>query len=128
MQGIFKLDGIAYDAEVKNLSRSFDVLDGSKATRVMSGGMIRDIIGTYYNYEIEIDTADMKLSDYDDLYERISAPQDSHLLEIVYAQSYMTFEAYITSGSDSLKDRGNNWAWWTGLKFKFVAMEPQRRP
>lgn len=128
MQEIFKIDGISYDVEVKNLTRSFDILDGTKAGRAINGGMIRDIIGTYYNYEMDLDTSRMNYTEYDNLYERLSAPQDSHHLEIPYGQSMLEFEAYVSSGSDTLKRKDLNGTWWEGLKVKFVAMEPQRRP
>ena len=44
-----KLNGVEFDAEVaiSAYNRNFNVLDGDNAGRVMTGRMVRDIIGTY---------------------------------------------------------------------------------
>ncbi len=43
-----KLNGIEFDADVaiSKYNRNFNVLDGENAGRVMTGRMVRDIIGT----------------------------------------------------------------------------------
>ena len=88
------VDGKKYNVIVTSLTRKFQVLDGENAERTLSGAMIRDIIGTFYNYEITILPAVGKYGDYDALYEVLSAPQDSHRIVVPYAQSTLTFNAY----------------------------------
>ena len=53
---IVTVDGTSYDVRVPagGLKRSFQVLDGENAGRTLSGRMVRDIIGTFYNYELQI--------------------------------------------------------------------------
>ena len=127
--GLFTVDGVAYDVTVPvgGLTRSFQVLDGENAGRVLSGDMERDIIGTYYNYELKIETDKTSLAEYDRLYDVLSAPQDFHTLTIPYGQQTLTFRAYITSGKDSLLRRAGGKNYWTGLSVQFVAKAPQRR-
>ena len=90
--------------------------------------MIRDIIGTYYNYSISVDTRQTSLADYDELYETITAPVDFHVLKVPYGQRYMEFEAYITSADDTLEIMSEDGNRWKGLTINFIAMEPQRKP
>ena len=72
------LDGVTYSTlHVMKLTRNFSVLDGPNAGRMMDGSMTRDIIGTFYNYSVEIDPDAASRSDYDSFYEAISAPVDS---------------------------------------------------
>ena len=59
------VDGKKYNVLVTSLTRKFQVLDGKNAERTLSGAMIRDIIGTFYNYEITILPAVGKYGDYD---------------------------------------------------------------
>ncbi len=124
-----KLDGAAYPhIHVTGLKRSFSVLDGDNAGRVMTGDMVRDVIGTYYNYTLDIEPSGSDPGEYDRFYQAISAPVDSHLLEVPYAQGVLAFRAYVTGGEDgllALYDAGNEWG---GLSISFVAMSPQRRP
>ena len=126
-QKLFSIDGRYFDFTISDLKRNFTIQDTEKAGRSMSGGMIRDIIGTYYNYTMEIDASRASRSEYDIFYDIISAPQDSHHIIAPYAQGVIEFDAYISSGEDSLRvdPKGNH---WTGISVTFTAMEPQSRP
>lgn len=125
---LFTVDGTAYNVKVPvgGLKRSFDILDGPNAGRMLSGRMTRDIIGTYYNYELQIERDNASLAEYDQLYQVLSAPVDYHTVSFPYGQNTLTFQAYVTKGSDSLLRRSSNKNHWTGLSIQFVAMEPQR--
>lgn len=127
--GLFTVDGVAYNVTVPigGLTRSFQVLDGENAGRVLSGDMERDIIGTYYNYELQIETEKTALSEYDQLYEVLSAPTSFHTVTFPYGQSTLTFQAYITAGKDSLLRQAGGKNYWKGLAVQFVAKSPQRR-
>lgn len=51
-----KLNGISFDADVaiSKYNRNFNVLDGENAGRVMTGRMVRDIIGTYLGHKLTV--------------------------------------------------------------------------
>ena len=123
------LDGVTYSTlHVNKLTRSFAVEDGPNAGRVNTGAMDRDIIGTYYNYHAEIDADAASREEYDAFFWAISAPVDSHTLVVPFAQSTLTFQAYVTQGQDELtfmEDAANRWG---DLSFNFIAMAPQRTP
>ena len=127
-QYTFTLDGKEYRRlHVVSLKRSFAVLDGENAGRTMDGAMQRDVIGTYYNYSLEIDPEDSDPGEYDELYEVISAPVDSHDVSFPYGRTTLSFRAYVANGDDELFDAsGENR--WNNLTVNFVAMKPQRRP
>ena len=128
--GIFSIDGKEYNVTVPSggIQRSFSVLDTDKSGRSQSGDMIRDIIGTYYNYSIEINTKMLNYDEYDQLYEIISSPTEYHILTVPYGQTTLTFKAYVTNGSDSFDVKGKDGKIrWKGLKLNFIAMSPQRR-
>lgn len=124
---VFTIDGIQYDVEVVSIKRKFSVLDGDKAGRAADGTMIRNIIGTYYNYSVQINTDRLTRADYDSLYELISAPLDSHAVVLPYGRGTISQSMYVTGGEDNLiiDDSGNV---WDGLTIEFVAMTPYRKP
>lgn len=129
MTSVLSLDGKAYpNLHVVSLKRSFSVLDGDNAGRVMTGAMKRDIIGTYYNYSMEIDPVSSDLAEYDEFYEAISAPVDSHVLTVPYAQTTLTFDAYVANGEDELVSKYDSRNEWQNLSINFVAMKPKRTP
>ena len=122
------MDGTEYPhIHVVSLKRSFQILDGENAGRVMTGEMDRDVIGTYYNYSCEIDASGADREEYDRFYDAISAPVDSHAMVLPYGQQSISFNAYVTNGEDNLASMfgGNDWG---NLSFNFIAMAPQRRP
>ena len=127
MQNIFSIDGVYYDVIIpqNGIKRSFQVLDDDTAGRVLSGAMQRSIIGTYYNYTIELDTSRMDKDDYDDMYDVLSAPVDYHELVVPFGQTTLIFDAYITSGTDNLKQISPAGNVWEGLTLNFIAIEPQ---
>jgi hypothetical protein len=129
MRSALSLDGKAYfNLHVVSCTRSFSVLDGDNAGRVMTGAMTRDIIGTCYNYRLEIDPVSSDPEEYDDFYESISAPVDSHVLTVPYAQGTMTFDAYVANGDDELAGSYDGRNDWGNLTINFIAMKPKRTP
>ena len=121
MRSALSLDGKAYfNLHVVSCKRSFSVLDGDNAGRVMTGAMTRDIIGTYYNYSLEIDPVSSDPEEYDDFYESISAPVNSHALTVPYA--------YVANGDDELAGSYDGRNDWGNLTINFIAMKPKRTP
>ena len=126
---VFTIDGVEYkNIHVVSVKRSFSVLDGENAGRTMDGAMQRDIIGTYYNYSLEIDPSESGPEEYDALYEVLSAPEDSHEVSFPYGRGILSFQAYISNGEDELLDLFGGVPRWNNLTINFIAMSPQRRP
>ena len=66
--------------------------------------------------------------EYDALYDLLSAPVDSHTIEVPYGQTTWVYEAYVTNGTDELVGIRGDVNVWANLSINFIAMEPQRRP
>lgn len=124
---LIKINGVEYDVYDTKITRGFQILDGENVGRLMNGKMERDVIGTYYNYSWELSPKDYE--QYDELYEILSSPVDSHIIEVPYGRNQRkTFEAYVTSGQDNLVYADNGEYYWEGLAIQFVAMDPARIP
>lgn len=123
----FRIDGIVYDVTVKKFGRNFNVLDTKNTNRTLDGVMHRDVIGTYYNYSMELETSKLNVNEYDALYEVISSPDEKHSMTFPYGQEMYTFDAYITNGGDDLILMKENMNLWGNLKFNIIAMAPKRR-
>ena len=124
----FVIDDVEYDPKtlaIKSINRSFQVLDGSKAGRSLGGSMLRDIIGTYYNYTITFDAKIGHEDVYEQLYETLSAPVDYHTLSLPFANKTITQKMYVTSGNDKLvRFRKDGENFFNELSIQFVAMNP----
>ena len=127
-QNLVKIDNTYYDVRIPEdgIKRNFQVLDDNSTTRVADGSMHRSIIGTYYNYTITFDCSDLSDTQYDSMYEVLSAPVNSHEITVPYGQSTLTFNAYVTAGEDTLEISTGTRNRWKGLSVQFIAMAPKR--
>lgn len=85
-----------------------------------------DIRGTYYDYEVEFATTRLQVADYDNLYEVLTTPTESHTVTLPYGQDTLTFEARVSVASDSLISSYTNLKKWGTLKVTFEALTPQK--
>lgn len=124
------MDQVTYHLRVKyeTIGRSFHLDDGDNADYMLSGLYKRDLLGTYYDYSMEVEPDPMYPADYDNFFEAITAPVDSHSLTLPYGQSTITFNAMVTSGSDLYRGKVAGFNRWGGLQVQFTAQKPQREP
>ena len=127
MQNIV-VDGVEYRVRVvyESLSRSFSIVEGPNGGTAITASTIRDIIGTKYDYEMRVEPDLRYPEDYDAFYEVISAPVESHMVEMPYGSGVMKFEAMIVSGEDTYAGILVNRNAWRGLRVQFKPILPQR--
>lgn len=128
-KGVVLIDGRDYGLTVPEggIKRKFEIVDTDKAGRLITGEMLRDVVGTYYNYTVSFMTNKTTRQSYDAFYEAISAPVDYHMITIPYAQEMLTFKAYVTNGQDTLVRIDKDGNKWNGISINFVSMAPKRR-
>jgi hypothetical protein len=124
----FKIDGVEYNVEVKEISQSFEKLSTDKSGRLINGDMFIDLIGTYYNYTMTIFRKGYDYAQYDTLWMALSEPVDFQTIEFPHNQETLTFEAYVTKGQRALIMQKNSNNLWGDITISFIAKSPQRRP
>ena len=124
------MDGVPYRLRVKlgTLRRSFRIEESERSGMVKSGEAFRDLIGTYYDYAMDVEPDPAAPEDYDAFFETISAPVEAHTITLPYGQETMTYQAMVSAGEDKRRDRVAGVTRWTGLTVTFKAKKPQRRP
>lgn len=124
------MDGVPYRLRVKlgTLRRSFRIEESERSGMVKSGEEFRDIIGTYYDYTMDVEPDPAAPEDYDAFFEAISAPVESHTVTLPYGQGTITYQAMVSAGEDKQRDKVAGVTRWTGLTVTFTAKMPQRRP
>lgn len=126
MESLFKIDGRAFSGVgVEKLQRSFRIPNGPNSGEMLSGETERDIIGTYYDYSLTLTAHLLPDSEYNALFEILSAPVGSHKVELPYGLTSITYDAMIESGSDELIPMDDG-TWWGNLTVEFRAKRPQR--
>lgn len=126
-----KINGQSFDVTVaiSDIEETFNVLDGSNAGRVMSGRMIRDVIGTYIGHKITFFNGKNN-ADFDALWNYLIAHSvDDYVnLEAADGQTSLSYQAYYTSGTRSLRSAADGTNVWDEIEINFVPMDAQVKP
>lgn len=124
------MDGTTYRVRIvyDTLVRSFELLEGVNAGEMLSGRHERDLLGTGYIYQMQVEPDPRYPTDYDAFFEAISAPVDSHTIIMPYGQSTITYEAMVESGQDTYRGIVAGRTNWRGLTVQYRYIEPQRVP
>lgn len=127
-----KINGIEFDADVaiSAYNRSFSVLDGENAGRVLSGRMTRDIIGTYIMHKITIFRRGDNYQGLDTVWDYLveHSVDDSVMLEAADDQTTISYEAYYTSASQDIEKVEGGINYWGEIELSFVPMDAQVKP
>lgn len=118
------IDNNNFDVGVIKITRKASMLTESLGT-TLDLTKHYDIKGTYYDYEVEVATAHLNVSDYDMLYETLTTPT-THTVTLPYGQTTLTFEARVSIASDSLISSFKTLKKWGTLKITFEALTPQK--
>ncbi len=127
-----KINGISFDASVaiEEYEESFNVLDGENAGRVMTGRMVRDVIGTYIGHKITFFRRGDNYSGFDTLWNYLieHSVDDYVTLEAADGQTTISYQAYYTSGTRKLPrvEKGINY--WDTIQINFIPMDAKVRP
>ena len=127
-----KLNGVEFDADVaiSGYNRNFNVLDGENAGRVMTGRMVRDIIGTYIGHKVKVFRRGNNYEGLDKFWDYLveHSVDDSVMLEAADGQTTISYEAYYTSGSQDIEQVVNGVNYWGEIEINFIPMEAQVVP
>ena len=122
------MDGTTYRVRIvyDTLVRSFELLEGVNAGEMLSGRHERDLLGTGYTYQMQVEPDPLYPTDYDAFVDAISAPVDSHIIIMPYGQSTITYEAMVESVQDTYRGIVSGRTRWRGLTVQYRYIEPQR--
>lgn len=125
-----KINGTSFDTKVaiSDYEEYFNVLDGENAGRVMSGRMIRDVIGTYIGHKVTFFNTNN--TEFDALWAFLleHSVDDSVQLEAADGQSQISYEAYYTSGTRKIRQVVGGVNHWDQIQINFVPIDAQIRP
>ena len=125
---MLKIDGKEYKvfAVFPTIKNSFSIKEGGNAGTAQNGREIRDILGTAYSYSMDISPNPNFPEDFDELFHVLSAPVNSHTIEMPYGQGTITFEAAISEGERTYRGKSGGFERWAGMSLTFRPLTPQR--
>ena len=117
-----QIDGVEYQVPIVEMQRKGDILDLT-ANRTEDGVLHREVIGTYYNYTLNIGyIRDQSVNEA--LWWVLTAPVASHQIQLPYQPE--PFEGYFGSCKDNVTFMDANGQRTKGLSFNLVCTRPSR--
>lgn len=122
------VDGKTYRVRIvyNTLVRAFELIEGSNAGNMMSGRHERDLSGTGFSYQMQIDPDPDYPEDYDELFDLLSDPVNSHAVTVPYGQGTLTYDAEIINGRDVYEGTLSGIEQWKGMTINFRYISPQK--
>lgn len=117
------IDGNYYDIPVRSLVRRADFLD-KFAERTNDGKLHRELIGVYFNYQIQFgNTTDY--SEYEALWTKLTEAVEFHEVTVPDESGVeYTFTAYFSNVGDKMRKEKGVINYWKDLTVNFIAKEP----
>ncbi|MBR3280920.1 MAG: hypothetical protein IKI57_03625 [Clostridia bacterium] len=119
------IDGQSFRIGIIKITRKASLNREDHGT-TLDGRKHYDALGTYFDYDVTIDTKAINIHEYDRLYEVITQPVEYHMVTMPYGQDEISFKASIKTSNDSVIANYTNFRKWNGLKITFEAIEPQK--
>jgi hypothetical protein len=122
------IDSVSYDVGIKVLNCKADPLY-KFAERTEDGVLHSELIGFYFNYELEAGQSALNESAYDALWLKITEPVESHTIVMPNKGSDLTFSCYFANISDVvIKWTEGGVDFYRDLRFSVIAISPARTP
>lgn len=122
---MIKINGEKFNIGIVKIERKTRIEKEKKGT-TLDGKTHFEVIGTYFDYIITINTKAINISEYDRLFEVLTRPVETQIVTVPYNQNEITFNADISVGNSSLIGNFNNFKRWGELKITCQSVEPQK--
>lgn len=120
------IDTVEYDIPVLSLRMKAEFLD-KYAERTQDGVLHRELIGVYFNYELQFGQAP-SMSVFAAVWQKLTEPVEFHTVIVPDDDGDFTFTAYFSNiGADILKNKAST-KLWKNLTVNFIAQSPARTP
>lgn len=119
---MIEIDGIKYDVPVTGIKRTADFLD-KFATRTESGDLQRELIGVYFNYQLQFGST-IDTEEYAKLWNKLTEAEEFHTVTVPDESGDYTFTAYFAGVGDELRKKTAAKNYWRNLTVNFIAKSP----
>lgn len=121
------IDGTNYPIPIKKLTIKADALD-KYAERTVDGELHREMIGVYYNYELEFASGYRYPLDYVRLWAKITEAEEFHTITLWDENGPLTFEGYFANPQNEMLRIKNGVTYWKSMSVSVVSKSPTKVP
>lgn len=119
------IDSITYEVPLKKVTIKADTLD-RYAERTIDGDLHREMIGVYYNYELEFASGYKFPEEYKRLWAKITEAEEFHTITLWDENGPITFEGYFANPQNEMLRIKNGATYWKSMTVSVVAKKPTK--
>lgn len=121
------IDSREYVVPIKKLTIKADALD-KYAERTVNGDLKRELIGIYYNYEIEFASGYKYPTEYALLWDKITEAEEFHEITLWDEDGPCTFTGYFANPQNEMLRIKGGVTYWKSMSVSVVSKSPTKVP
>lgn len=124
------MDGITYRVRVvyNSMDNEGQLIEGVNRGDMLSGRHERDLQGTKYPYTMQVEPDPRYPQDFDDLFDSLTLPVDTHTVTLPYGNDTITYQAMIDTVSRTYAGKVGGRRRWKNMSVAYYPQSPQRVP
>lgn len=124
---MFTIDGIEYNVKC-SIERTIELRESDISGMLMNRQMFRDVLGTFYNYDIRLEMPLKNKGRYAALIELLSEPVDGHQFVLPYNNGTLQLTGKADGVEDVWVKLPSGYTYWDGLRFTIEPNGPTKQP
>jgi hypothetical protein len=121
------IDSTPFDLPIKTINRKADLLY-KFAERTDDGVLHSELIGVYYNYDLEVGQSSNNTVDYAALWVKLTEAVESHYVVMPDEDGTKSFWCYFANIKDEVKVWKADQNYFRNLSFSVIAISPAVTP
>lgn len=122
---MFNIDGVEYRVKCV-ATRSAELRESDISGLLLNGQIFRDVLGTYFAYDIELEMPLKNKGRYANLIEQLTEPVDGHAFVLPYNTETLELTGKASDIMDVWKQLPSGYTYWDGLKFTIEPNGPTK--
>lgn len=122
---MFTIDGIEYNVKC-SIERTIEIRESSISGMLMNRQIFRDVLGTFYSYDIKLEMPLKNRDRYAALIELLSEPVDGHAFIVPYNNSTLQLTGKADGIGDVWVKLPSGYTYWDGLRFTIEPNAPTK--
>ena len=123
---MFSIDGVEYQVKC-TATRTAEIRESDISGLMLDGSWFRDILGTYYSYEIRLEMPLKNKGRYAALIEQLTEPVGGHQFVLPYNNDTIQITGLVEEPEDVFVRLESGYTYWDGLKFSIAPNAPSKQ-
>ena len=123
---MFSIDGVEYSVKC-TIERTAEIKLSEISGMLLNGHIFRDVLGTYYSYDVRLEMPLKNKGRYANLIEQLTEPVEGHAFVLPYNTGTIQITGLVKDPQDVWKQLPSGYTYWDGLQFTIEPNGPSKQ-